>query len=397
MNFIDLTVMNKFTEEMNKGFQEIVAEELELPEHASKADRVLQCGDCNSIEIHNPKFFSLPGQTCKKGCGFGFSSEDLVPLPIKCRNCGNQKGFDFPDDSGVEAAELANHEMYASAKASMVKEIDIQNDNDNTEILSELESEIAEATQLAENSPKVKGGVVQQVFTIEPREGFESSGFVENDAFHKGNIHETCYAHLVNPGNTPHMQPKLNINDLVDIKKSVSKGMINLWGIKTYGNRKTYKDCIAEIGFSPESGHRGSRKLSDQKIDRLLDNITFAQRKRMRLIEELEVETESWIQEKWKALKLYEEIDEQQEIIDRNKAIIKTGNASCGYQSPMYDVKINTYDPVDLVKLQMELDIPWNEEPIDTYKLFKTQKNKARTKKAAKTRAANKLKRAESQ
>ena len=115
MNFLDLTVMNKLTKEMNNGFQELIVD-------TSKADRVLQCRDCNSVEIHNPKFFSLHGETCKKGCGFGFSSEDLVPLPIKCRNCGNQKGFDFPDDSGVEAAELANHEMYAKAKASMLEE-----------------------------------------------------------------------------------------------------------------------------------------------------------------------------------------------------------------------------------------------------------------------------------
>ena len=379
MNFINLTVMNKLTKEMNNGFQELIVD-------TSKADRVLQCRDCNSVEIHNPKFFSLHGETCKKGCGFGFSSEDLVPLPIKCRNCGNQKGFDFPDDSGVEAAELANHEMYAKAKASMLEE---NLSEDYTHILSDIESEIAENTQLAENSPEVKGEVVQQVFTIEPREGFESSGFIENDAFHKGNIHETCYAPLVNPGNTPHMQKKLNINDLVKIRESVSKGMINLWEIRTYGNRKTYNDCIAEIGFSPESGHRGSRKLSDQKIDRLLDNITFAQRERITLINAL--------QDSYNSDKIMKKIDEKQEIIDRNKAIIKTGNASCGHQSPMYDVKVNTYDPVDLNKLQLELDIPWNEEPMDTYKLFKTQKNKARARKAAKTRAANKLKRAESQ
>ena len=378
MNFLDLTVMDKLTKEMSDGFQELIAEELELPEHVSKADRVLQCRDCNSVEIHNPKFFSLHGQTCKKGCGFGFSSEDLVPLPIKCRNCGNQKGFDFPDDSGVEAAELANHEMYAKAKASMLES---HGPEDHDHILSDLESEIAEATQLAENNPEVKGKVVQQIFTIEPREGFESSGFIENDAFHKGNIHETCYAHIVNPGNTPHMSKKLNINDLVKIRESVSKGMINLWGIKTYGNRKTYKDCIAEIGFSPESGHRGSRKLSDQKIDRLLDNITFAQRKRMKLIEALEAESHKDLN--WVQVKLYDEIDEQQEIIDRNKAIIKTGNASCGHQSPMYDVKVNTYDPVDLNKLQLELDIPWKEPVMDIHKIAqRVHKNKASTKRA---------------
>jgi len=44
-------------------------------------------------------------------------------------------------------------------------------------------------------------------------------------------------------------------------------------------------------------------------------------------------------------------------------AVLKTGNTSTG-QTQEYDVKINTYDPVDLEKLQLELDIPWNEEPM---------------------------------
>ena len=377
MNFIDLTVMNKLTKEMNNGFQELIVD-------TSKADRVLQCRDCNSVEIHNPKFFSLHGETCKKGCGFGFSSEDLVPLPIKCRNCGNQKGFDFPDDSGVEAAELANHEMYAKAKASMLEE---NLSEDYIHVLSDIESEIAEATQLAENSPEVKGEVVQQVFTIEPREGFESSGFIENDAFHKGNIHETCYAHLVNPGNTPHMQKKIPIEQLLAIRKSTAQAMINIWEQKTYGDREINAECKSKMGFSIECLNEGDRKLSDQKVKRLLTSVYFARKN----IEELLAKDSKLTMDEKKLL------DDSEETVGRIIAVLKTGDNTIGQQSPMYDVKINTYDPVDLVKLQMELDIPWNEEPMDTYKLFKTQKNKARARKAAKTRAANKLKRAESQ
>lgn len=363
MNFLDLTVMNKLTKEMNNGFQELIVD-------TSKADRVLQCRDCNSVEIHNPKFFSLHGQTCKKGCGFGFSSEDLVPLPIKCRNCGNQKGFDFPDDSGVEAAELANHEMYAKAKASMLES---HGPEDHDHILSDLESEIAEATQLAENSPEVKGEVVQQVFTIEPREGFESSGFIENDAFHKGNIQETCYAHLVNPGNTPHMQKKIPIEQLLAIRKSTAQAMINIWEPKTYGNREINAECKSKMGFSIECQNEGDRKLSDQKVKRLLTSVYFARKN----IEELLAKDGKLSMDEKKLL------DDSEETVGRIIAVLKSGNDTIGQQSPMYDVKINTYDPVNLEKLQMELDIPWKEPVMDIHKIAqRVHNNKASTKRA---------------
>lgn len=363
MNFLDLTVMNKLTKEMNNGFQELIVD-------TSKADRVLQCRDCNSVEIHNPKFFSLHGQTCKKGCGFGFSSEDLVPLPIKCRNCGNQKGFDFPDDSGVEAAELANHEMYAKAKASMLES---HGPEDHDHILSDLESEIAEATQLAENSPEVKGEVVQQVFTIEPREGFESSGLIENDAFHKGNIQETCYAHLVNPGNTPHMQKKIPIEQLLAIRKSTAQAMINIWEPKTYGNREINAECKSKMGFSIECQNEGDRKLSDQKVKRLLTSVYFARKN----IEELLAKDGKLSMDEKKLL------DDSEETVGRIIAVLKSGNDTIGQQSPMYDVKINTYDPVNLEKLQMELDIPWKEPVMDIHKIAqRVHNNKASTKRA---------------
>ena len=143
--------------------------------------------------------------------------------------------------------------------------------------------------------------------------------------------------------------------------------------------------CVRDSSIECEN--EGERKLSDQKVKRLLTSVYFARKN----IEELLAKDSKLTMDEKKLL------DDSEETVGRIIAVLKTGNNTIGQQSPMYDVKINTYDPVDLVKLQMELDIQWNEEPMDTYKLFKTQKNKARARQAAKTRAANKLKRAESQ
>ena len=341
--------MNKLTKEMNNGFQEFIVD-------TSKTDRVLQCRDCNSVEIHNPKFFSLHGETCKKGCGFGFSSEDLVPLPIKCRNCGNQKGFDFPDDSGVEAAELANHEMYAKGKATMIGE--------DIEELDELESEFAEATQIAENRPRVKGTVEKQVFTIEPQDGFDSSGFVENDLYHKGDIQETVYGMYVNPGNTPHMQKKIPIADVLSYRNSRAKATANaFFETKTYGNREINAECKAKMGFSVECDNEGNRKLSDQFVKRSLTSVYFAQDK----IKEIKL---VHLERKLKKDEV-EELAKAEETLARLIGVLRSGNASCGHQSPMYESRDNTYDPVSLEKLQMELDIPWTEPLMDVRAIAK--------------------------
>jgi hypothetical protein len=340
--------MNKLTKELNNGFNGYIVD-------TSKPNRVLQCRDCNSVEIHNPKFFSLHGESCRKDCE-ACTSKDLVPLPIKCKNCGNQKGFNFPDDSGVEEAEIANHEMYAKAKASMLED---NQSEDNIHILSDIESDIAESTQLAENNPRVKGVIEKQIFTIEPKDGFDSSGFIEKDMFHKGNIHETCYSHLVNSGNTPHMQRKIPIEKLISIRNSQAKGILNAWAPKTYGNASINRECKAKMGFSVECNNMGDRKLSDQKVKSLLTSIYFTQ-KTVKKITEMEQPSKDDIVELYKA----------EENVLRMIVVLKSGDASACYQSPTYDIKINTYDPIDLDKLGMELDIPWNEKPIDTYQLY---------------------------
>ena len=60
-----------------------------------------------------------------------------------------------------------------------------------------------------------------------------------------------------------------------------------------------------------------------------------------------------------------------EETVARLIAVLKTGNASSGHQSPMYETKINDYDPVSFEKLALELDIKWTENVLDIYALAK--------------------------
>ena len=380
--------MNKLTNEMNSGFPEYIKD-------VSKPLRICECRRCGSIEIHNPSFFSIHEKPCMGGCGFGtkgkiprYTKEDKVPLTIRCGNCGNQKGFNHIEKSGVSEEEVRNHEMLEQAKSTMIVPLEDEDPSWKQFEESKRIKILAEDPQWkqfeeswakdAKNKPKIKGNIEPQIFTIEPEEGFGSSGNVEKDLSHKGDIHETCYAPHVNGGNTPHMQKKKPISELIAVLDSVAKMRINLWQPKTYGSRKTYNDCEAEIGFTPEAGNRGNRKLSDQQINRMLDNITFASKDKMKLATKLE-EHLLYLKESNGTIGKYaenliEKMDELDEKIARNKGAIYTGNASCGHQSPMYDIKINTYDQVDLNKLAMELDIPWTESVLDIHELAKRVK-----------------------
>ena len=352
--------MNLTKQEMwISGFNEFIID-------TSKQDRILQCRNCNSIEIHNPKFFSLHKQKCKKGCGVEFTGEDLVPLPIKCENCGSQKGFDFTEISGVEEAELINHEMYGYAKASMI--------DDTIEELDELETEIAENTALVENNPKVKGEFKQQVFTIEPKSGFETSGIVEKDLYHNATVQQTGYHGLVNVGNTPHMQKKIPIEELLAIKHNSIIAVKNALLPSTYGDRLLNAECKLKMGFSIEclntlESHKKhvdvgiktcNRKLNDRQVKSILNDIYFTQKKINEIKQQENVNRTG---------KENEILVTCEEKIARLISVLKTGNKSCGYQSPMYEPKDNKYDPIDLTKLQMETDIPWNEEPMDLMKI----------------------------
>ena len=377
--------MNKLTQQMNGGFLTYIVD-------VSKALCECECRRCGSIEIHNTKFFSIHDKPCMGGCGFGtkgkiprYTEEDKVPLTWKCGNCGSQKGFDFADSSGSEKEEEDNHGKVGQAKSTMINSPEEEDpswrqyeESKRIKILAEDPQwkQFEESwSKVAKNSPKIKGDYKEQVYTIDPEDGFNGDGgYEEKDYSHNRMVQQSGYAHVVNGGNTPSMQKKMEWSKLLPIRESVGKANINLWQPKTYGSRKTYTDCEAEIGFTPEAGNRGNRKLSDQKINSMLDNITFASKDKMKLEEDLAQHLEYLKQSNGTigvyAKKLLTEIRELDEKMARNKGAIYTGNASCGHQSPMYEIKINTYDPVDLDKLAMELDIPWDEEPTNVYEIY---------------------------
>ena len=113
--------------------------------------------------------------------------------------------------------------------------------------------------------------------------------------------------------------------------------------------------------------------MSDQKVKRLLTSVYFARKN----IEELLAKDGKLSMDEKKLL------DDSEETVGRIIAVLKSGNDTIGQQSPMYDVKINTYDPVNLEKLQMELDIPWKEPVMDIHKIAqRVHNNKASTKRA---------------
>jgi len=338
----------------------VTKQDIEIMSYNSQS--IQQCV-CGSIEDHIAETVDMYHKRCSKWCEVcknelvGNRQEDLVPKQATCKNCGKKKGFKFTDDSGVEDAERNEHEMYAKGKASLLQE------DEEVEVLDEYESEIAEKTQIPENNPEVKSALVKQIFTIEPKDGFDSSGFIEYDNSHKGNIQETCYAHLVNAGNTPHMQKKIPIDELIDIRDNTQKAIINSWQPKTYGSALLNKECKAKMGFSLECINTGNRKLSDQAARKALTGIYFAQEK-IKEVKEIQLERKPTKDETKDRLKA-------EETVARLIGVLKTGNASCGHQSPMYETKINDYDPVSFEKLALELDIKWTENVLDIYALAK--------------------------
>jgi hypothetical protein len=142
------------------------------------------------------------------------------------------------------------------------------------------------------------------------------------------------------------------------------------------------------MGFSVESLNFGDRKISDQKAHRLMTDINFKEQEIEKLYEDLEMNKER----KDKVKMITSLIESKEMQISRSVSILRTGNESCGYQGPIYDIKINTYDPVKLEKLQLELDIPWKDKVMNIREMFKnvkTRKNKAKAAKAAATRKRN--------
>tara|TARA_B110001454_G_scaffold216444_1_gene239713 strand:+ start:400 stop:1527 length:1128 start_codon:yes stop_codon:yes gene_type:complete len=273
-----------------------------------------------------------------------------VPTAPRCPVCHSYK-MDWPADKDGSRHDAINEDRLISQKKSYL----IKNSEEYPDMESVME---IEAPDNGDDS-----------HTIEPSEGFDSSGIIEKEFSHKGNIHETGYAHLINVGNTPHMQPKIPIDDLVAIKMSQSKSMINLWEDKTYGSASINKEVKLKMGFTLECLNKtGQRKLSDQDAKRSLNSVFFGK---------------EWIRKnkpqdgEWIPYKLRQQIEDKEYEVERNIMVLKTGEKYGGIIQKEYVVKDNLYDTVDLTKLALETDIPWaDNKTLDLYTLYKASKKK---------------------
>jgi len=284
-----------------------------------------------------------------------------VPTAPRCPVCHSYK-MDWPADKDGSRHDAIDEDRLISQKKSYLLK------NNHTEYPDE--DSVANVEVLDSNDSH----------TIEPQEGFESSGIVEKEFSHKGNIHETGYAHLINVGITPHMQPKIPIDDLVAIKISQSKSMINLWEDKTYGSASINKEVKLKMGFTLECLNKtGTRKLSDQDAKRSLNIIFFGKE----WIRKNKPQDGEWISYKFK-----QQIEDKEYEVERNIMVLKTGVKNGGIIQKEYEVRDNLYDTVDLTKLALETDVPWGDiKTLDLYELYKASK-----KKQAKLKKESKLK-----
>tara|TARA_B110000467_G_scaffold18482_1_gene16189 strand:- start:664 stop:1767 length:1104 start_codon:yes stop_codon:yes gene_type:complete len=315
--------------------------------------RLMVCRDCGDEKVSDQteKFVWDPVQ------------ELDVPVAPRCPACNSYK-MDWPAEKDGSRPDAVNEDRVLSQKKSYL----IKN---NTDDYPDMES-VSDTEIIYKDDSH----------TIEPSEGFDSSGIVEKEMYHKGNIHETVYINFVNPGNTPHMQKKVPIAQLIAIKNSQAKASMHLWEDKTYGNSSTNKEVKLKMGFTLEcDNHTGARRLSDQEAKRALNNIFFGK---------------EWLKKnspkegEWLSYKERDELENKEMEVERNVAVLRTGLKNIGVQAPVYDSRDNLYDTVDPAKLALETDVPWADiKALDLYKMFKdSKKRKAKLRKEAKLKLA---------
>lgn len=311
--------------------------------------RQMVCRDCadQKVSDQTEKFVWDPVQ------------ELDVPIAPRCPACHSYK-MEWPADKDGSRPDPINEDRLLSQKKSYL----VKNSEDYQDEGSVF------GIELPYNG--------DDTHTIEPSEGFDSSGIIATGAHLDGTIQDTWYINVVNPGNTPHMQVKIPVTQLLNIRKSQAKAMINLWENKTYGSRSTNIEVKTKMGFTLEcDNHTGKRRLSDQEAKRALNNIFFGKEWLKDMVPE---EGEKM------SKKLVKQIEAKEMEVERNIAVLKTGIKNIGVQGPDYETKENLYDTVDPAKLALETDVPWADiKALDLYKMYKqVKKAKAALKRQAK-------------
>ena len=315
--------------------------------------RQMVCRDCadQKVSDQTEKFVWDPVQ------------ELDVPIAPRCPACHSYK-MEWPADKDGSRPDPINEDRLLSQKKSYL----VKNSEDYQDEGSVF------GIELPYNG--------DDTHTIEPSEGFDSSGIIATGAHLDGTIQDTWYINVVNPGNTPHMQVKIPVTQLLNIRKSQAKAMINLWENKTYGSRSTNIEVKTKMGFTLEcDNHTGKRRLSDQEAKRALNNIFFGKEWLKDMVPE---EGEKM------SKKLVKQIEAKEMEVERNINVLKTGVKNGGVQQPEFDQRDNLYDTVDPAKLALETDVPWADNvTLDLYKMFKaSKKRKAKLRKEAKLKLA---------
>jgi len=347
----------------------------------------------NKIITKTRKSLKTKQSVVSKGTVKSVDSKDRYYPSVRqmvCRDCADQKVSDQTEKFVWDPVQELNVPIAPRCPACHSYKMEWPADKDGSRpdpinedrILSQKKSYLVKNSEEYQDEGSVFGIELpyngDDTHTIEPSEGFDSSGIIATGAHLDGTIQDTWYINVVNPGNTPHMQPKIPVTQLLNIKKSQAKAMINLWEDKTYGSRSTNIEVKTKMGFTLEcENHTGKRRLSDQEAKRALNNIFFGKEWLKDMVPE---EGEKM------SKKLVKQIEAKEMEVERNIAVLKTGIKNIGVQGPDYDNKENLYDTVDPAKLALETDVPWADiKALDLYKIYKVvKKAKAALKRQAK-------------
>lgn len=270
----------------------------------------------------------------------------MVPDAPRCPVCFS-RSMDWPaEEDGTRHDAIAEDRLISKMKSYLIK---------NSEEYDEKDYPTMDI-----DAPMDTGDSM----TLDPQDGFDSSGIVAKDMYFDQMCHMTSHAGFVNFGNAPHMVKKIPMRELMAIRKSVSKALGNLWEEKTYGSAALNRDMKNKMGFRIECDNpTGRRRLSDQDAFRALNNIFFGK---------------EWLKKNVPTEKGYvpfslrKQIEDKEYEVERNISVLKTGIKNIGLIAPEYTTRDNLYDTVDLTKLALETDVPWaDEEVLDLYKIYK--------------------------
>jgi len=195
----------------------------------------------NKIITKTRKSLKTKQSVVSKGTVKSVDSKDRYYPSVRqmvCRDCADQKVSDQTEKFVWDPVQELNVPIAPRCPACHSYKMEWPADKDGSRpdpinedrILSQKKSYLVKNSEEYQDEGSVFGIELpyngDDTHTIEPSEGFDSSGIIATGAHLDGTIQDTWYINVVNPGNTPHMQPKIPVTQLLNIKKSQAKAMI---------------------------------------------------------------------------------------------------------------------------------------------------------------------------